>query len=120
MPQEHRISARTTLLSVNVQVSVDGRKWTEVEVRDISDGGFGFVSEVEFERGAHLYMEGDVSDFTRQMSISCDIDVIFCGKYSDGRNIYGVKFLNMSKAEHTGLAVFIELMVTKYPKLLVQ
>ena len=118
--QERRISIRTNLLGVSARISKDGWKWEDVVVRDISDGGIGFEAATEYPIGEKLLLEGEASDFARSMDISCDIRVVFTGTTPEGRYLYGVRFMNMSKAQHTGLSIFIELMVTKYPSLLLQ
>jgi c-di-GMP-binding flagellar brake protein YcgR len=119
-PPERRISVRTNLLGVTGQISKDGWRWEEITVRDISDGGLGFVAATEYQKGDMLLLEGEVSDFLRSMDISCDIKVVFVGTTSDKKFLYGVGFKNMSKAQRVGLSIFIELMVTKYPSLLLQ
>ncbi|MCL2356752.1 MAG: PilZ domain-containing protein [Defluviitaleaceae bacterium] len=118
--QEKRISVRTNLLDITAQISKDGWKWEDVAVKDISDGGIGFEMQTEYPIGEQLVLEGKASDFARGMDISCDIRVVFAGKTADGKFAYGARFLNMSKAQTTGLSIFIELMVTKYPSLLLQ
>jgi c-di-GMP-binding flagellar brake protein YcgR len=118
--QERRISVRTNLLGVTAKISKDGWKWEEIIVKDISDGGLGFVASADFPIGEKLLLEGEASDFARAMDISCDIKVVFVGSAPDGQNIFGVRFMNMSKAQQTGLGIFIELMVTKYPSLLLE
>lgn len=117
---ERRISIRTNLLGVSAKISKDGWKWEEVAVKDISDGGLGFVADSEYPIGEKLLLEGEASDFARGMDISCDIKVVFVGNTPDGKYLFGVRFMNMSKAQQTGLSIFIELMVTKYPSLLLQ
>ena len=118
--QERRISIRTNLLGVTAKISKDGWKWEDVDVRDISDGGLGFTAETEYPIGEKLVLEGEASDFARGMDISCDIRIVFVSETSDGKYLYGVRFMNMSKAQHIGLGIFIELLVTKYPSLLLQ
>jgi c-di-GMP-binding flagellar brake protein YcgR len=118
--QERRISVRTNLLGVTAKISKDGWKWEEVTVKDISDGGMGFVAGTDFPIGEKLLLEGEASDFARAMDISCDIKIVFVGSTPEGKHIYGVRFINMSKAQQTGLGIFIELMVTKYPSLLLE
>jgi c-di-GMP-binding flagellar brake protein YcgR len=118
--QERRISIRTNLLGVSAKISKDGWKWDEVEVKDISDGGLGFVAPSAFPVGEMLLLEGETSDFARTMDISCDIKIIFAGETPEGKHTYGVRFMNMSKAQQTSLGIFIELMVTKYPSLLLE
>jgi len=117
--QERRISVRTNLLGVAAKISKDGWKWEDIETCDVSDGGLGFIAETEYPVGEKLLLEGEASDFARGMDISCDIRVVFAGE-KDGKYLYGVRFLNMSKAQRTGLSIFIELLVTKYPSLLLQ
>ncbi|MCL2388083.1 MAG: PilZ domain-containing protein [Defluviitaleaceae bacterium] len=119
-PQERRISIRTNLLGVTARISKDGWKWEEVAVKDISDGGLGFTSDTDFPIGEKLLLEGEASDFARGMDISCDIKIVFAGTTQEGKYLYGVRFMNMSKAQHTSLGIFIELMVTKYPSLLLE
>jgi c-di-GMP-binding flagellar brake protein YcgR len=117
---ERRISIRTNLLGVSAKISKDGWKWEDVVVKDISDGGLGFEASTEYPIGEKLILEGEASDFARGMDISCDVRVVFVGATSDKKFLYGVRFMNMSKAQNTGLSIFIELMVTKYPSLLLQ
>jgi len=117
--QDQRISVRTNLLKTHARISKDGRVWKEVDVLDISCGGLGFISDVELEKSSHLRIEGEVSDFVHSMDLSCDIDIIFVSKTADGF-LHGVKFRDMPKAQHTGLGVFIDLTVTKYPTLLLE
>jgi c-di-GMP-binding flagellar brake protein YcgR len=118
--QERRISIRTNLLGVTAKISKDGWKWEDVVVKDISDGGLGFEVDSEFPIGEKLILEGEASDFSRSMDISCDIRVVFAGTTPEGKFLYGVRFTSMSKTQQTGLSIFIELMVTKYPSLLLQ
>jgi c-di-GMP-binding flagellar brake protein YcgR len=117
---ERRISIRTNLLGVSAKISKDGWKWEDVVVKDISDGGLGFEAATEYPIGEKLLLEGEASDFARGMDISCDIRVVFAGSAPEGKFLYGIRFMNMSKAQQTGLSIFIELMVTKYPSLLLQ
>lgn len=121
-PQERRISVRTNLLDVKAKISKDGWKWEDIAVKDISDGGISFASKVEYPVGEGLILEGDASDFARCMDISCDMRIVFTDpvKTPEGRFLYGARFLNMSKAQYTSLGIFIELMVTKYPSLLLK
>lgn len=118
--QERRISVRTNLLGVSAKVSKDGWKWEEILVKDISDGGIGFEISAEHPVGEKLVLEGEASDFARSMDISCDVRIIFASATADGKYFYGARFINMSKAQTIGLGIFIELMVTKYPSLLLQ
>ncbi|MCL1842380.1 MAG: PilZ domain-containing protein [Defluviitaleaceae bacterium] len=118
--QEKRISIRTNLLGVSAKISKDGWKWEEVVVKDISDGGIGFIANAEYPIGEKILLEGEASDFARSMDISCDIKIMFVSPAPDGKFLYGVRFMNMSKAQSTGLGIFIELMVTKYPSLLLE
>ena len=118
--QERRISIRTNLLGVSAKISKDGWKWEEITVRDISDGGIGFVAATEYPVGEKLFLEGEASDFAHSMDITCEINIVFADKEPDGKYLYGVRFLNMSKAQHTGLGILIELLVTKYPSLLLE
>ena len=118
--QERRISIRTNLLGVSAKISKDGWKWEEVTVKDISDSGLGFVADTEYPIGEKLILEGEASDYAHVMDISCDIKVVFVGKEPDGKFLYGVRLLNLSKAQHTGLGILIELLVTKFPALLLE
>ncbi|MCL1877409.1 MAG: PilZ domain-containing protein [Defluviitaleaceae bacterium] len=118
--QERRISIRTNLLGVSARVSKDGWKWDDVVVHDISDGGIGFEMQTEYPVGEKLLLEGEASDFARSMDISCGLRIVFSGTTADGKFTYGARFTNMSKAQTTGLGIFIELMVTKYPSLLLE
>jgi len=117
--QEKRISVRTGLLGVEIKISKDGTRWTTVATKDISDGGLSFVSRKEFDLGTKLNLKGEASDFTKTIDISCNIEIVFCGKTPEGESLYGVKFLDMDNDRHTRLSIFIEKMVTKYPPLLV-
>lgn len=118
--QEKRISVRTHLLCVQASVTDDeALGWSRVEVRDISSGGLQFVTKKEFPINSRLKFEGDVSDFVRSMDITCDIQLVFCEK-TDGGYLCRARFLNLSVSHRTGLSVFIELMVTKYPDMLDQ
>lgn len=117
--QERRISVRTSLLGVSAKISRDGWKWEDVLVKDVSDGGLSFLAETEYPIGEKLVLEGEASDFARGMDISCDVRVVFVTE-SEGKYLYGVRFVNMSKEQQIGLGIFIELMVTKYPTLLLQ
>ena len=116
--QERRISVRTNLLGVTAKISKDGGKWEEVEVKDISDGGLGFIASSEFSIGEKISLEGEASDFARTLDISCEIKVVFVGTTPEGKFSYGVRFMNMP--QQTSLSIFIELMVTKYPSLLLE
>ena len=117
--QDKRISIRAHLMGVKAKISPDGKTWTEVSAVDISDGGIGFTSDAEYHRGETLKIQTEISDFLRTMEIDCDIKVIFVGNKGDGYT-YGCKFMHMGKAEHTALSIFIELMVTKHPSLLIE
>ena len=119
--QEKRISVRTHLMGVGARISKDNKTWTDVDVRDISDGGICFISKEEFPRGTTLKLHGNISDFLRTMEIDCDVKVVFT-KDGDEQNSYslGCKFMYLSKAEQTALSIFIELLVTKYPSLLIE
>jgi len=115
---EKRVSVRTHLLDVNIRVSDDGGKnWNDVQVKDISDGGLGFTADKEYPRGSELKLRGTVSDFARGLDIECDIKVVFCEKIDDVYNI-GAAFRGMGKVLHTELGIFVEMVVTKYPSLL--
>jgi hypothetical protein len=120
LPNERRISIRTNLLGVSAKISKDGWIWEEVVAKDISDGGLGFISDKEYPIGEKLVLEGEASDAARSMDISCNVKVVFVGEAPGGKFSYGVRFMNMSKAQHTSLGIFIELLVTKYPSLLLQ
>jgi c-di-GMP-binding flagellar brake protein YcgR len=118
--QERRVSIRTNMLGVTAKISKDGWKWEEVFVEDISDGGMGFVATEELQKEEMLILEGEASDFTRGIDISCDIKVVFVGTTPDGKYRYGIRFEKMSKAQRTGLSILIELTATKFPELLLQ
>lgn len=116
--EERRISVRVNLLGVTAKISQDGKTWWNVNAKDISDGGLGFDADVEFTKGTQLLLEGETTDYIKSRDISCDVKVVFVGKMSDGKYTYGVKFLNMTKAQHTNLSVLIEMIATKYPAML--
>ena len=118
--QEKRISVRTQLLGVQASITEDeGLGWSNINVKDISDGGLRFVAKRPFPIDVRLKFEGDVSDFVRSMDITCDIQVIFCEK-TDGGFMCGARFINLTTSQRTSLSIFIELMVTKHPDLLDQ
>jgi len=119
--QEKRVSVRTNLLAVDARVSQGNDEWTDITVRDISDGGLGFVSDVQFTKGTKLVLEGDATDVATSIDINCDVEVIFCGRpeAEGGKYLCGVRFLDMPKQHHTELGIFIEKIVSKYPSLLV-
>ena len=115
---EKRISVRTNMLCVHAGVGEEGKGWTNVDVRDISDGGLSFTSKKLFKRDSFMKFEGDVSDYMiRSMDISCDIQITFV-KQEDKGYLYGARFLNLTNAQRTSLSIFIELMVTKFPDLM--
>jgi len=119
--QEKRISVRTHLMGVGARISSDAKTWTNVEVKDISDGGIRFISKDEIPKGSVLKLHGDISDFLRVMEIDCDIKVVFASESEEGGGYSnGCKFLYLSKADQTALSIFIELLVTKYPSLLLE
>jgi len=119
--QEKRISVRTGLLGVDATVSLNnGVDWYEIVAKDISDGGLSFTANVKIEQNAIILLKGTVSDVAKKVDISGKIQVMFAGTTQDGQLLYGVKFLGMSKGQHTTLSVFIEKMVTKFPPLLLQ
>ena len=118
--QEKRISVRTQLLSVQASVTEDeGLGWSNITVKDISDSGLSFVSKRSFPIDMQLRFEGDVSDYVRGMDITCDIQIVFSEKRSEGY-FCGAKFVNLTTSQRTSLSIFIELMVTKHPDLLDQ
>lgn len=116
--QEKRISVRTDLLGVDAKISEDGKSWASISAKDISDNGIGFVADKDFAPGSQLKLEGAVSDFIKELDITCDIKVVFAGNTPEGKYLYGCKFLNMEHKQKVALSVFIEMMVTKYPPLL--
>jgi len=116
--QEKRISVRTDLLGLEAQVSLDGEEWIQIIAKDISDGGLAFTAEENFPTGAQLYLKGSVSDFAHFADISCNVKVMFCGTTPEGEPLYGIKFLDLDRGKRTTLSIFIERMVTRYPRLL--
>jgi c-di-GMP-binding flagellar brake protein YcgR len=115
--RENRISSRSKLMSVAAKISADGgESWMDIISRDISDGGIGFTSMVEYPKGTVLKLYGAVTDFMRTMSIECDIKVVFAGKEGN-EFVCGCKFLNLPRQEHTALSIFIELLMTRHPSL---
>ena len=121
--KEKRVSIRIAdeLLSVGARVSTDGgNSWIAIYVRDISDSGMGFTAEKEIPVGTKLTLEGSVSDYMKHIDIGCEMGIIFAGKTPEGKNLYGGKFLDMDKTQHTELGIFIEMIVTKFPPLLQQ
>jgi len=108
------------LLDVHVKISTDGQKWSDVLALDISDGGLGFVSDVEFPKGTKLMIQGEVSDHIKNMNINCECKVVFSTSYSEDKTMHGVKFVDISRVQRTSLSIFIEQMVTKYPSLLLE
>jgi len=116
--QEQRISVRTSLLGVNARVSKDGREWFDIKAKDISDGGMSFTATAVFSKGAKLTLEGEASDVSKRMDISCEVEVVFNSPVSDGKFLYGVKFIDLSHAHKIELSIFVELMIKKYPDLL--
>jgi len=121
--REQRISVRISdeLLSVGARVSTDsGVSWTAIYVKDISDSGMGFVAEKHFSANELLELEGSVSDYMRHIDIGCEMKIVFTGSTTDGKTLYGGKFMNMGKTQKTELAIFIERMVTKFPPLMLQ
>ena len=118
--REKRISVRTHLLSVQASVTEEeALGWSNITIRDISDGGLSFTSKKSFPIDRLLKFEGDVSDYVRNMDITCDIRIVFCEKI-EGLYTYGARFVNLTTSQRTSLSIFIELMVTKYPDLLDQ
>ena len=118
--QEKRISVRTHLLCVQASVTEEeALGWSNIKIKDISDGGLCFTSKKSFPIDGLLKFEGDVSDYVRSMDITCDIRIVFCEKI-DGEYNYGARFVNLTTSQRTSLSIFIELMVTKYPNLLDQ
>jgi len=117
---EKRISVRTNMLCVRAGVSEEGESWTNVDVRDISDGGLSFTSRKVLKKDSFMKFEGDVSDYMiRSMDISCDIQITFVKEDDKGGGyLYGARFLNLTNAQRTSLSIFIELMVTKFPDLM--
>ena len=118
--QEKRVSVRTKLLSVHASVTEDEMLgWSNITVRDISDGGLSFVSKRPFPVDMKLKFEGDVSDYIRGIDITCDIQVVFCEE-TVGGYLLGARFINLTSSQRTSLSIFIELIVTKHPDLLDQ
>jgi len=115
---EQRISVRTSMLGVNARVSKDGQDWADIKAKDISSGGMSFTTTAEFPRGTVITLEGEAVDMVKSVDISCEANVVFSSPISEGKYLYGIKFLTLSKAHTTELSIFIEQMVTKYPKLL--
>ncbi|MCL2216406.1 MAG: PilZ domain-containing protein [Defluviitaleaceae bacterium] len=118
--QEKRVSVRTNMLGVNARISKDGRDWIDVTAKDISDGGMSFIAMAEFPIGTKLSLEGEASDLARTVDISCDATVVFFSPISEGKFLYGIKFMNLSHAHKMELSIFIEQMVTRYPMLLME
>ena len=118
--KERRVSVRTNMLGVTARVSTDGSKWEKISVRDISDSGIGFIMDSEYPIDEVLILKGEVSDVTRSMEVSCEMKIIFAAKTTDEKFLYGTRFIDMSKEQRVSLGIFIELMVTKFPSLLMQ
>lgn len=116
--QEQRISVRTNMLGVNARISSDGRNWVDIKAKDISDGGMSFTAMSEFPRGTRLTIEGDAADIAKSVDITCDAEVVFNSPLSDGKFLYGVKFLDLPHSHKVELSIFIELMIKKYPDLI--
>ncbi|MCL2200020.1 MAG: PilZ domain-containing protein [Defluviitaleaceae bacterium] len=119
-PYEKRISIRTSLMGVTAKISKDGNTWEDVAEKDISDSGIGFEAVGDHNVNDILKIEFDVSDHVHKMSFACDIKVKFKTGRAEGKHFYGAKFQNISKSDHTSLAVLIELLATRYPTLLMQ
>jgi len=117
--QEKRISVRTHLMGVGARVSRDGKDWVSVAVKDISDGGIRFISKEEFPRGSQLKLHSEISDFLRTMELDCDIKVVFVQAEDNSGYSIGCKYMYLPKEQQTSLSIFIELLVTKYPSLLI-
>ena len=114
--KERRVSARTSMLDVMARISKDGwNNWEEVETKDISDSGIGFVAETKYKVGQKIYLRGMVADATRSMDISCDITIAYVVETSDKKYLYGASFSNLSKSQYTSLSFLVELMVIKFP-----
>jgi hypothetical protein len=114
--KERRVSARTSMLDVMAKISKDGwNNWEEVETKDISDSGIGFVAETKYKIGQKVYLRGMVADATRSMDISCDITVAYVAETADKKYLYGASFSNLSKSQFTSLSFLVELMVIKFP-----
>jgi len=119
--RERRISARTTMLEVDVKISKDGwMDWEVVETKDISVSGIRFVAQSKFAKGEKVVLRGVVADETRNMDISCDVNIVYLSETPDKRFLYGASLSNLSKIQGTCLGLFVELMVLKFPESVVE
>ncbi|MCL2224298.1 MAG: PilZ domain-containing protein [Defluviitaleaceae bacterium] len=120
LPQERRVSVRTKMLGVTGNViSNKGTKRDEIHAQDISEGGLRFELDAQYSAGETVRFEGETSDISRTLDISCDMEIVSVERMAAGKFLYGTRFLNLTKDQQVTLGIFIELMVTKFPTLLV-
>lgn len=113
---ERRISVRTNL-GVFAKISKDSLHWEDIDVKDISYYGLGFVAKSKYEKGEMLALEGEVFGLDKSTDIFCDIKIVMVREGLEEKNFYGVKFYNMAKFQQTTLGTFIDSMIAKFPKL---
>ncbi|MCL2637808.1 MAG: PilZ domain-containing protein [Oscillospiraceae bacterium] len=87
-----------------VKVSMDGSRWDEAEVFDISAGGLKIVTNIMFDIGENLWFNLDMPEFLTDRQIRIE-GTIRRQETDDeeGMFVYGVSFKDLSEAVRIGI-----------------
>ncbi|MCL2696779.1 MAG: PilZ domain-containing protein [Oscillospiraceae bacterium] len=87
-----------------VKVSMDGNRWDNAEVFDISAGGLKIVTNIMFDIGENLWFNLDMPEFLTDRQIKIE-GTIRRQETDDeeGMFVYGVSFKDLSESVRIGI-----------------
>jgi c-di-GMP-binding flagellar brake protein YcgR len=87
-----------------VKVSMDGNRWDDAEVFDISAGGLKIVTNIMFDIGEDLWFDLDMHEFLTDRKIKIN-GTIRRQETDDqeGKFVYGVSFKDLSEDVRIGI-----------------
>jgi len=109
---------RTDKFTVHARVSRDEKRWSRIEVSDISTGGLLFKSKKTFEIGESVWFDLEIQPIMFVSHTTMKLKTQ--GEVLGGRagEEYAAKFVKLPSSEQTELGIIIELILEKYGSIL--
>ena len=93
---ERRKYQRCASAMCKTLMSMDGLRWSEIDVQDISAGGLRFASRSDYELNTRLYLNICVFNLLSEFNMRFDGRLIRKERDKDVY-VYSVKFINVNK-----------------------
>jgi c-di-GMP-binding flagellar brake protein YcgR len=99
-----RAYKRDTCHRSRIKVSMDGNRWDEAEVFDISAGGLKIVTNIMFDIGEDLWFNLDMPEFLSKRQIKIEGTIRrHEADDEEGKFVYGVSFKDLSEDLRIGI-----------------